>query len=317
MKTTHQVLQQNESLIEDYRVDAGEVGVLFSPQSYYLHWAQEETSKRCIQSMQGYLRALVRHSISYRVIEEEHLNDLGAIKILFLPRTLVVSDVLAERLTAFVQNGGTLVCESECGAFDPVGIYRYPEQRFTAKMSGIKEIGRRSIEDTQISVILNGKTYTMEVTQWLTPWETHKGKVLCAGSGGSLVSEVSVGKGRVILFGSYAGETYFNRWQPGFEEFIKELCYSAGCSPQVSAEGCMVTDTSFIYLKAGESQGKKMVFVFFPKDQDQFTLRLADGFLHGTRLQNLITGEIVAIRDHQCVLTASAERLAVLVELTE
>jgi len=249
------------------------------------------------------------------VIEEEHLNDLNAIKILFLPRTLVVGEALAARLTEFVKNGGTLVCESECGAFDPIGIYRYPEQRFTAKMAGIKEIGRRSIENQKISVELNGKTYDLEVTQWLTPWETSKGKVLSSGSEAAIVAEVAVGKGKVILFGSYVGETYFNHWQPGFEELVKELCFSTGCKPKVSAEGCAVTDTSFIYLKAGESQGKKMVFAFFPKDQDQFTLRFADGFLQSTQLKNLITGEIVTVKGGQCLLTAPEQRLAVLVEL--
>ncbi len=115
MRKTHAVLDKNRSLIENYQVDEGEVGVLFSPQSYYLHWSQEETADRIMNAMQGYLRALVRNSIPYQVVEEEHLEVLKKIKVLFLPRTVATTDKLEKALTAFVQQGGTLVCESECG----------------------------------------------------------------------------------------------------------------------------------------------------------------------------------------------------------
>ena len=62
-----------------------QVGVLFSPQTYYLHWAQEGSAQRVSSALQGYARALVRSSIPYLVVEEEHLDVLDGLKVLFLP----------------------------------------------------------------------------------------------------------------------------------------------------------------------------------------------------------------------------------------
>ncbi|NSW52095.1 MAG: beta-galactosidase [Anaerolineae bacterium] len=314
MKVTHETIKAHQDLIGQYRVHTGDAGVLFSPQTYYLHWAEEEHARRAMESLQGYARALVRHSIPYRVLEEEHLEALDEIRILFLPRTLVVSDTLAQRLETFVRAGGTLVCESECGAFDPIGLYRYPEERFTARMSGGKEVGRRSVENSLVMVETAGNAYAMQVSQWLTPWQLEGADVWCAHSDGALVAEVLVGEGKLVLAGSYLGESYFRTWQPGFEQWIKALCQQAGCAQYVWAEDCTIGQISFFYLKVGESMGRKMVFVFFPNDQDHFTLCTAPGFLGKDCLQDLITGEQYPVVDGRCRLNATPQRMLALVE---
>ncbi|HUX02593.1 MAG TPA: beta-galactosidase trimerization domain-containing protein, partial [Phycisphaerae bacterium] len=89
-----------------------EVGVLFSPQTYYHNWAIEGNADRARKALEGYARALVRSSIPYALVEECHLEALEGMKILFLPRTLVVDDETAEAFERFVRAGGTLVTES-------------------------------------------------------------------------------------------------------------------------------------------------------------------------------------------------------------
>jgi beta-galactosidase len=295
-------------------VDEGEVGVLFSPQSYYLHWSQEENANRIMNAMQGYLRALVRNSIPYQVVEEEHLEVLKKIKVLFLPRTVATTEKLEKALTDFVEQGGTLVCESECGAFDPVGIYRYPEERFPARLTGVKEVGRRNINREQVNVNFNGKMFDVAVTQWLTPWERMAGKIYCDEQDGALISEVACGKGKVILIGSYLGEPYFETWQPGFENFVQEICFDSGCAPMVKARDAAVSKDSFFYIKTGQSQGKKMVFVFFPKDQDEVCLDFSGDYAAIKTMTELITGKQVMIKNNGCLLTAPLNRVLVLVE---
>ncbi|MBN2048560.1 MAG: beta-galactosidase [Anaerolineaceae bacterium] len=314
MQQTSKLIEQHQALIGAYQPDEAEVGVLFSPQSYYLHWAQDGNANRIMDAMQGYLRALVRHSIPFRVVEEEHLDALEGLKVLFLPRVLVVDEHVAAKLQAWVEQGGTLVTESECGAFDSVGIYRYPEDRFTARMTGVKEVGRRNVKNERVSASLNGKTFDLGITQWMTPWETAKGEVLCADKDGALALKVPVGQGQVILGGAYFGQPYFEQWSPGFEDFVRAICLDAGYEPQIVVVDGTVAEKSFFYLKHGMADGKRMLFVFFPKDQDQVTLRFADGFLTGSQLHDLITGKVVDVVEGQVMLSAPPLRMLALVE---
>ncbi|HNX27610.1 MAG TPA: beta-galactosidase, partial [Phycisphaerae bacterium] len=166
MCKTGGILKDNATLFEHYKPFAGEVGIFFSPKSYYLCWGQEGNSLRMINAMMGYARSLVRNSIPYRFVEEEHLEELAGLKILFMPRTLVLDAKAEEAIGQFVRNGGTLVCESECGAFNSAGIYRYPEDRFVSTLTGISELDRRSLLKESISVDVNGSKLELPANQW-------------------------------------------------------------------------------------------------------------------------------------------------------
>jgi beta-galactosidase len=314
MRQTHAAIKEHSDLLADYQMNEGKVGVLFSPQSYYLHWSQEETADKAKQSLLGYCRALVRKSIPYRVIEEEHLEELSEIKVLFLPRMLVATPRIEAALSAFVEGGGTLVCESECGAFDPIGIYRYPEQRFTAKLTGMKEIGRRNLIEQHVEVSYGGQKFPLHLTQWLTPWENTRGEVLCTHSEGAIISRVRVKAGKVILVGSYLGEAYFQDWYAGFEDFIAAICEANGCGAEVWATGETVKSDSFVYIKSGESQGKKMVFVFYPKEADTVELRFAPGFLRASNMVDCVGGNVYPVNDGLVIVNSPAQRVSVLVE---
>ncbi|MBL8027731.1 MAG: beta-galactosidase, partial [Fibrobacteres bacterium] len=90
LQKTREILDKNKQIFDSYAPsENAEAGILFSPQSYYMIWAQEGKGIRATASMQGYARALVRASIPYRVVEEEHLDSLKGLKILFIPRLLV------------------------------------------------------------------------------------------------------------------------------------------------------------------------------------------------------------------------------------
>ena len=47
MRVTGGVIREYHDLINGYEPAKPEVGVLFSPQAYYLHWAQEGHADRC------------------------------------------------------------------------------------------------------------------------------------------------------------------------------------------------------------------------------------------------------------------------------
>jgi len=324
MKVTGRLIEEQRDLIAAYRPVKPEVGVLFSPQSYYLHWAQEGKAERCMQALEGYARSLVRKSIPYLVVEEEHLDALSGLKVLFLPRTLVVDEPAAGALAAFVKAGGTLVCESECGAFNSQGLYQYPEDRFTSRLSGLREVGRRNLPADSVGVQIAGRELRLGVTQWLTPWQRGKGQVLADGADGALVVEVPVGadgyirQGKLVLCGAYLGDAYLQNWTAGFEDFVELVVRSAGWQPEIEVLSPRPEKDSFVYVKSGTAAGKKVVFVFFPVGCQVAHLRFRPGFFQQGQTRDLISGAEVTLAEtavgQECTLKSPEWRLAVLVE---
>ncbi len=196
MKRTAGILARHRELFFNYTPDAPEVGVLFSPSSYYLHWSLEGNARTPGRALEGYCKALVNLSIPHLVIEEDHLDalgDAGSLRVLFLPRVIVAGEKLENALAAFVRRGGVLVCESECGAFTDEGIYREPADRFFARLGllGGGEAGRREITSGCHWVL---DTLTLTPCQWLTPWRDFPGEAWINHQDGALAGVASVGK---------------------------------------------------------------------------------------------------------------------------
>lgn len=328
MKETGLALREHGELLEHYQPDRGEVGVLFSPLSYHHHWATEKNSLRAGYALLGYARALVRCSVPYTVVEDEHLEALEGLKLLFLPRVTAMSAAVEQALESFVSSGGTLVCESECGAYSPEGIYRYPEDRFIARLTGRREIGRRQAVPS-IEVMLEDGPARLDVSQWLTPLTEGPGEVLAAGEEGALAVAVPVGAGRVLMVASYLGEEYYCRQRShdaadractdGFERLVGHAVEWAGVRLPVKIADPRPDPERFLYVKSGSSGGRRMLFVFFAEGHSQARLRFAEGFFQRAELQDLLSGETVHVATHadgsqELVLASPAIGFAVLAE---
>ncbi len=294
MKESGALLDRHRALISAYKPSRPEIGVWFSPQSGYLSWCQEGHGGFPTEALRGYSRALVRMSIPYRAIEEEHLDDIGDLKLLFMPRALVIDDATAAKLEAFVRGGGTLVVESECGAFDSAGLHRYPAERFIARLTGCVEVGRRALDATSTEV---DGAYRLGLRQWTTPWRMKvdaSTRVRATSGDGALLAEIGVGRGKVVLCGSYFGEAYHHERGEGFERFVAETARASGWKPDVEALRPVPTKDAFIYLKHGLSGSTRLVFVFYPEGVADAELRFRPGFFSGA-VTDLISGTTITL----------------------
>jgi beta-galactosidase len=263
-------------------------------------------------------------NIPLTFIEENHLDELRGLRILFMPRVLVIDDHTAEALSEFVRGGGTLVCESECGAFTSQGLYRSPEERFLARLTGIQEMGRRSLEGDSLSIRLDGRSVDIPASQWLTPLVEGKGEVLARYSEGPLVVKADVGKGKVILCGTYSGQSYYQGsfhgakpyagTCPGFEQFVEFLVRQAGVQTMVRIMEAGVAGAPFVQVATGVSGSRRLAFVF-SADADPVRLRFRRGFFRGP-VTDLIQGGPVAVSEtpefQECRVADTAWGVAVL-----
>jgi beta-galactosidase len=308
LQKTGGLLAQHRELLAAYHPAPASVGLLFSPQSYYLCYSQEGSASRTRNALFGYGRALLGANVPFTVVEEEHLDGLKGLSVLFMPRVLVTDEAVERRLEQFVRGGGTLVCESECGAFDSRGIYRYPQDRFTARLSGISEVGRCGLTDERVRVSSGQETFDLAPMQWLTPWQAGKGDELATHTDGSLVTVVPVGKGRLVLCGSYFGEGYLEKPGADFERFVRHLAQGSGWRPQVTAEGI---DGGYVYVKYGASGERCLVFLLAADGVSKVQLSLADaGLVKKRRMSDLLTGRTYD-------LSVSADGLSAVVEVGE
>ena len=289
LKLTAKVIEDNSELLENYKPKDSKVGVFFSPHTYFLEWAQQANHQPVQKSLMGYARALVRLYVPYILVEEGHLEALDGLKVLFMPRTLVINEKIERRLETFIKEGGTLVCESECGAFTPEGFYRYPRERFTSRLAGTCEIGRRKLTGDHIAVSINGQTINLGAKQWLTPWQPMVGNILAKSDQGSLITEVRIGKGKLVLCASYLGQAYYEKPSQGFESFIKHITDQANCQPEFEIIAPRCGQDSFLNVRTGTSMGKKVVFIFFQAGHNKAHIRFKPGFFSSAAVRDIIT----------------------------
>lgn len=286
-QNTAAIIQRNGKLLAKCRPRPAEVGVLFSPQSYYLHWCHAYQSNIAKSALVGYGKALAKRGIGFEVVEEEHLEKLEGLKVLFMPRATALDDKTADRLLAFAAGGGTLVVESECGAFDPAGIYRYPEERFLARI-GARDIGRRMSgqDPIPVKIAAGGKTFRLTGVQWLTPWSVERGTAWAKGGGGMLAGEVAHGKGRVILLASYFGDQYLKQNYTAFEDFVGMLCETSGCR-----RGLEIKDgAGDVLVRECESAGSRVFFLFCKTARRDLVVSMTAEDKGPLMLEDLVSG---------------------------
>ncbi len=322
MRRTGSLLRDYARLFADYRPAAAEVAVLFSPQTYYLYWAQDATARQPLASVRGFCKALIRHSVPFKIVEEEHLEELAGVKILFLPRTTVLDEKTCAALTRFVAEGGTLYCEAETGAWDSVGIFRYPDARFPARLTGIEEIGRRAVpSNPEFTATLGKGTFTLKASHLLSPWRTTV--EMCLGAfaenEGAMLARARHEAGTVFLCGTYLGDAYDAACYQGFEDFVLALVREAGAdSGGIAVKAAAKPDfNSYVSVCHGRSQGRDLVFVFFPAGIESATLLLRDDLFADGAVHDLISDKALAVEISGPVrslnLTAGQKRMAILV----
>ncbi len=310
MRTTGSLFKRYSELICGYRPETAEVAVMFSPQTYYLYGAEEGHAGRVLSSLRGYCKALICNNIPFKVVEEEHLEELAGIKILFIPRTTVVDDITAEKLEKFTREGGTVFAECETGAWDSRGIFRYPEERFTAKLAGIREIGRRQLPGKHCIVArINDEKFKLKCSDMLSPWQSGKGEILATYNKGeaSIISAVKCGKGQIILCGTYLGDQYDKERYAGFEDFLMHLIQEANAkTSEIKIIGQKKKDfNSFIYVKSGKSSNRKLIFVFCQGNCRKAELELPFDYTNSKIATDLISGRKIGIEKSKDVLRIS------------
>ncbi len=293
LSRTAAVLRRWNDLLDAYEPEPGQVGVVFSPATYHLDWAQSGADCRSAgPSVHGYLRALERRQLPYRVIESHRPTDLDDLRLIIVPWALVIEPALAAALDRWVRAGGRLVVETEADGYDPAGFYRYPDERPFINGLGLRGTGRRPIDSPSLTVGLDGAEYDLRAASWIEVFDPGDAEVLAIDSRGPAAVLRRVGAGEVLAIGTHAGLAYERDHYPEFEEFVSALVGRAGVRPSWSAS---IQDGDVLQWRFGRSDDVALLFVTNAGPAATVTLTAESSLLDGRhRAVDLETGAAIA-----------------------
>ena len=258
MKQTGSILREHNALLEAYRPDPAKVGVLFDPNGYNLEWAQDGVAARARDSVTGYLTALEHLQVPYTLVESSHLAALQDLKVLIAPFPIAVPDAAAGPIADFIRRGGTVLAESEIGAYTEEGIYRYPAaERPLAAALLIEDLGRRPLKTEEFRFTYGKESYDLRAAIWITPLLADGVSVLAKDEAGNILATArQSGKGTVIALGTFIGKGYSEARYGDFERFLGHVIAYAGGLPDLKVHG-----EKPLQWRSGPADGKRLLFL--------------------------------------------------------
>lgn len=300
LRRTRAVLSEHRELLAAYKPAPPQVGVLFSPTSFSLHWAQTGAGYPPRYAIEMYARAFTKLGLPWVTLEEDHLDAAAGLRFVVAPRATALSSATERALARFVRDGGVLLAESETGAFDELGFYREPGERMLARDLGVEEIGRRALTPSAITLDRGrwpgAETLTLPAAQWLTPARAAEATVWASTKDGAIVLERSVGRGRVVYVGSYLGDAHKETWSADFERFVAMLARRAGAHAPVVVRNAASSSAGDTLVRSGRSGDRPVTFVFGPVGQPSLSLQAPKGGFGSAPLE-LLSGKRLTTRD--------------------
>lgn len=329
MKETSHILSKLNDILVDYVPDSAKIGLLFERSNYYLEWAQYGNERTQAQrSLVGYGVGFERIQVPYQIVDSHHLEPLAELKLLIVPWPLVVREEAFPEIFDWVAGGGTLVVESEFGAFDELGFYRDPMHRFMTNQLGYVSMGRRPVSDQEPwGVPLLDRRFALKARDWqevLTEETPMRGspKSAPAGMTESVSRETDpsqptsephvffgrVGLGQVLALGSFLGAAYADDPYPAFEDWLKAMVGTSQANPEMTSS---IHDGAKITFRHGTSKGTHVLILMNHEAHDssvRFTVPAA--WVHGVdSIRDLKQGVDLAVNSVEAGTKAFACRI--------
>jgi beta-galactosidase len=219
----------NKNLLDLWRAQPvrGEVGLVLLEDSQFFCYSFYDNTDYYSLAYQGAYEALLDSGIQADPILLQHIDEY---KILYLPFPVSLGDAAVEKITKWVEKGGTLIVEGCFGYFSATGhAFEHQPSRGLDAVCGVKQdtvsFGPdmwHGLEFTTAQGSLGGGVYRQSYTP-------STGKAAGAYSdGGISVVENNYGKGKVRIVGTMAGYGYKLNPKQEYLHFFASILPFAG-----------------------------------------------------------------------------------------
>ena len=219
----------------------GEVGIIYVPETQLFIYAQQRSTNYYSRSMQGVYRGFFENNVQADWVNIDHIDEYD---FLYLPFPVMLTQETADKLRAWVDAGGTLVCEGCPGYFGDRGHVGTVQPNLGLdELFGVRE----SYVEFTPDLLPDLKFHVEGTPVWgglfLQAYEPTTGTPIGRYQDGKVAAvDNTFGKGKTRLVGTMPGSGYTEH--PGTESavFFADLLRFAGkqqhvrCSdPQVKA----------------------------------------------------------------------------------
>jgi beta-galactosidase len=286
----------------------GEVGIIYVPETQFFTYAQQRNTSYYSRSMQGAYRGFFENNIQADWV---HIRDIGDYRFLYLPFPVMLAQETADKLIAWVDEGGTLICEGCPGYFGDRGHVGMAQPNLGLdKLFGVKEIYVEFTPD-----ILGDLTFNLGDSQvwggiFLQAYECTTGTPVGWYEDGKVAAvDNAFGKGRARLIGTMPGSGYSSHPGSRSAAFFADLLKFAGKEQHVRCSD------SRVKARLHDGTGGTYLWVANPKRQDiSVCLELGESWGPFSSSHSLWGAE-ANVDERAITLTTGARNVAVM-ELT-
>lgn len=283
----------HEELFTQSRVEPAKVALMFSVQSYIIDWCDNQNSTLSIESMSGYYRMFWEKNIPVDIVHEDFTSAdaLAQYPLVILPTPWALSQSARNALKAYVEQGGTLLCEPYPLAYTPDKqlSYHVPGDDFVA-VFGAEELDVFSARETSVTVKLDGHTLSLTNGWFRETFRDVQGDALATYADGTpAILRHAYGKGTAILSGVNLGREYAPRIaisehlhgrdhagaQENIRDWVLRLAHTLGIIPSV------VTGEPLVQGSLLTNEGARddlLILISTDPQARQITVQIPDGY---------------------------------------
>ncbi len=205
----------------------GEVGIAFVPESQLFNYVQQSSTQHYAESARGAYQAFFDSNIQPDFVR---IDDVRQYPLVYLPYPVHLKEATAKKLMDYVKQGGTLVSEGLPGYFGERGKVgtrqpNYELDRLFGAQESYVEFTPDLLDNLKLQVWgrqIGGRFFLQE-------YEPAGGQVAGRYENGKAAAiENRLGKGRVLLIGTFPGAAYFLHHAPETKAFFAGLLEWAG-----------------------------------------------------------------------------------------
>lgn len=235
----------------------GDVGLVFVPESEMFNYVQQGDTNFYAQSIRGAYQAFFDSNIQADFVS---LDDIATYKLIYLPYPLMLKQSTAEKLRAYVEQGGTLVSEGLPGYFGDHGRAGATQpQGELHVLFGARESYVEFTPDLLDKLSLNVMGRRIAGRYFLQEYTTDGGQAVGQYENGKIAAvEHRLGKGHTLLIGTYPGAGYY------LGHSVETRAFFAGLLPWAGVEPGLKTDSSKIQARLHSGAGGRFLWVTNP-----------------------------------------------------
>lgn len=287
----------------------GDIGIVYVPDAQLFAYAQQGSTDYYARAMQGAYRGFLANSIQADWV---HVDDIATYTLLYLPYPIMLTAQDRERLTKWVHDGGTLICEGCPGYFSDGGRVDTAVATWMSDLFGATEayveFTPDLLEDLTIRVdgaLVPGSTVlqTYDVTSGTAVGWYADARIAAV--------DHTYGRGRTRLMGTSPGAGFgAHDPNPGDERLFGDLLTWAGNEPTAQ-----VSDRRSI-ARVHDGDGGRSLWVLNPTATALTTRVRLDARCRPVSEVATLLGRSVEIVDDRTLLVAVAARDATVVRLS-